>query len=152
NNDMDLAQKIAEEVGEMVWSKKEEFIKKDPSPEEGINLALAQKGKPVVLNETSDNPGAGTPGDGTFLLRAMIESNLTDACFGFIYEPEVVQSVMKVGVGASVNIEIGGKTDSFHGEPIQMNAYVKSITDGQFIQISNVGKGTSVNLGPSVRL
>ena len=45
-----------------------------------VNLAielasrmLAERGGPIVVNETSDNPGGGTPGDGTHLLRAMLD-------------------------------------------------------------------------------
>lgn len=152
DNHPDLAKHIAEEVGQFVAECKEEFIKKVPNPKEGIELALAHEGKPVVINETSDNPGGGTPGDGTYLLRAMLESNLTDACFGFIYDPEVVKIAAKAGIGATIKIALGGKTDNLHGEPIQMEAYVKSITDGQFIQTSEMWKGTQVNLGTSVRL
>lgn len=152
NNNVELAQQIAEEVSDFIWKMRHDFIKKQPNPKEGIELALKQEGKPVVLNETSENPGGGTPGDGTFLLRQMIESNLKSACFGYIYDPETVQNVIKAGVGSTVNIVLGGKTDSLHGEPIETQAYVKSITDGKFIQSSPMGKGANINLGSSVRV
>ena len=48
----------------------------------------APTGAPGVIHETSDNCGGGSPGDGTHLLRAMIEARLPDACFGFIVDPE----------------------------------------------------------------
>lgn len=152
NNHVDLAKEIAEDVGQFIAERKEEFFKPLPSPKEGIEQALVHDGKPVVINETSDNPGGGTPGDGTYLLRAMLESQLTDACFGYIYDPEVVDIAIKAGVGSTINIALGGKTDDLHGEPIQMEAYVKTITDGKFIQTSEMWKGKLVDLGPSVRL
>lgn len=152
DNNVQLAQQIAEEVSSFVWEQREAFIKKQPNPDEGITLALAHEEQPVVLNETSDNPGGGTPGDGTFLLRQMIERNLTDTCFGFICDPETVQAAIKAGIGATIQVSLGGKTDQLHGEPIDMQVYVKSITDGQFVQTSAMGRGTKVNLGPSVRL
>ena len=46
----------------------------------------------MVINETSDNPGGGTPGDGTHLLRAMVEAKLSDACFGFIVDPAAAEA------------------------------------------------------------
>ncbi|WP_313891080.1 M81 family metallopeptidase [Psychrobacillus sp.] len=152
NDNAELAQQIAEEVSDFIWKMRHDFIVKKPNPKEGIELALKQEGRPIILNETSDNPGGGTPGDGTFLLRQLIDSNLESACFGYIYDPETVRKVSKAGVGATVNIVLGGKTDSLHGEPIETEAYVKSITDGRFIQTSPMEKGTHVNLGLSVRV
>lgn len=152
NNNPKLAENIAHKVSQTIWNKKKDFIQEQPSPKEGIELALAHKGKPVILNETSDNPGGGTPGDGTFLLRAMVESDLKNVCYAFIYDPDVVQTAIQKGVGATIDIELGGKTDNLHGQPIKMDAYVKVISDGAFIQSSPMGKGSHVNLGPSVRL
>lgn len=152
NNNPELAERIANELSEFVWKKRHAFIVKPPSPEVGIQRALESEGQPVVINETSDNPGGGTPGDGTYLLQEMIYSQLTNACFAFIYDPESVQKCIGAGVGATAEIELGGKTDKFHGNPIKLKAYVKSITDGQFIQSSPMGKGARVHLGPSVRI
>ncbi len=110
------------------------------------------EGQPIVINETSDNPGGGTPGDGTHLLRALLEEDLAQTCFGFIFDPEVAQTAHKAGVGAVINVKLGGKTDSLHGEPLEVLAYVKSLTDGQFIQSSPMWQGARVNLGKSARL
>lgn len=152
NNDPELAKQVANDVSSFIEEKKHEFIVEQPSPKEGIALALAHEGRPVVINETSDNPGAGTPADGTYLLREMLAANLTDACFGFMYDPEVAKIAAEAGVGATVEISLGGKTDDLHGEPIQLSAYVKAVTDGKFVQSSDMGKGELVNLGTSVRL
>lgn len=152
NDDFDLAKRAAEDVSSYVWERRDDFLQKKPLPKEGIALALQHDGAPVVLNETSDNPGGGTPGDGTFLLRALLEENVEKAAFGFIYDPEVVEIAFRAGIGASVEVNLGGKTDSLHGEPVQLKAYVKCLTDGCFTQSSPMGKGAKVNLGRSVRL
>jgi microcystin degradation protein MlrC len=153
DNNPALAKELATKVSEYVWSHRQNFMPEVPGPKKGIDLALAHRGRPVVINETSDNPGGGTPGDGTHLLREMLDSNITDACFGFIYDPEVVQKASRAGVGSKLSISLGGKTDDIHGEPIQLEeAYVKVITDGKFIQSSPMGRGAKVNLGSSVRL
>ncbi|MHC0036376.1 M81 family metallopeptidase [Pseudoneobacillus sp. C159] len=151
-NDPLLAKRVADDVASYVWEQREEFFQKQPSPKEGIELALQHEGLPVVINETSDNPGGGTPGDGTYLLRALLEEKVENACFGFIYDPEVVEKAFKAGVGSSIEVELGGKTDTLHGEPILLTAYVKCLTDGKFTQSSPMGRGAKVNLGRSVRL
>lgn len=152
NNDKKLAKTKAQSIAQLIWESREQFDVDPFNPQEGIQEALAHEGKPVVINETSDNPGGGTPGDGTHLLRAMIESDLSDACFGYIYDPEAVKLAIEAGVGTTVHIALGGKTDDLHGEPLKLDAYVKAITDGKFIQSSPMGRGSKVNLGPAVCL
>ncbi|WCK52359.1 M81 family metallopeptidase [Aneurinibacillus sp. Ricciae_BoGa-3] len=152
NGDIELAEKASENVAQIIWQKKDEFAPSLPSPEEGIKQSLAIEGNLVVVNETSDNPGAGTPGDGTYLLKALIEENAPNTCFGFIYDPMVAEEAYRVGVGATIEVKLGGKTDSIHGEPLSIRGYVKSLTDGQFFQSSPMWQGIKVNLGKSVRL
>ena len=53
-------------------------------------------GWPVTINDTSDNPGGGTPGDGTHLLRAFLEAGLQDSVFGGLYDPEVVDAAIRL--------------------------------------------------------
>jgi microcystin degradation protein MlrC len=147
-----LAKQVADDVASYVWEHRDDFLLKQPLPKEGIQQALHHEGKPIILNETSDNPGGGTPADGTYLLRALLEANLENACFGFIYDPEVVEAAFKAGVGTSIEVQLGGKTDNLHGEPISLTAYVKCLTDGRFTQSSPMGRGAKINLGRSVRL
>ncbi|GIN86135.1 microcystinase C [Heyndrickxia sporothermodurans] len=152
DNDQDLADKTSEEIADEVWKRRKEFFPPIVSPIEGIQKALKIDGYPIVINETSDNPGGGTPGDGTHLLSAMLQENLRNACFGFIYDPEVVNIAHEKGVGATIEVNIGGKTDDMHGDPIPIKAYVKTLTDGRFVQSSPMGKGGKINYGKSARL
>jgi len=152
NGDAELAKQAAEDVARVIWEKREEFALDILSPQEGLELAKAATAYPVVINETADNPGGGTPGDGTYLLRAMLEADLQDACFGFIYDPEVAALAHEKGVGSTIQVKLGGKTDQLHGAPIELTAYVKALTDGSFITSSPMGRGTPVHLGKSVRL
>ncbi|WP_408010084.1 M81 family metallopeptidase [Pseudalkalibacillus sp. A8] len=152
NNDPELAKELSAQTAKKLWEHRNEFIPEPISPKEGIELALAESGAPIVINETSDNPGGGTPGDGTYLLEAMIESNLEKACFGYIYDPEVAEKAHECGAGRYIDIELGGKTDNLHGRPLKLHAYVKCLSDGQFFQSSPMWQGTKVNLGKSTRL
>lgn len=152
NDDPELAEHTAKQIAREIWNVKEELFVNHPSPEGGLKLALAHEGNPVILNETSDNPGAGTPGDGTYLLRAMLEAKIEKSCFGFMCDPEVANIAHKAGAGTYIDVNLGGKTDDLHGESLKVHAYVKSLTDGKFIQSSPMGRGNQVNLGKSARL
>lgn len=123
-----------------------------PTPREAPTVASSKANYPIVINEASDNPGAGTPADGTYLLQEMVEANIPNSCFGFIYDPDVVEIAHKAGIGSYIQVELGGKTDTLHGKPIKVSAYVKCLTDGQFLQSSPMWRGSKVNLGKSTRL
>lgn len=152
NDDRALAKDIGEQVASIVWERREQFVHRHLTPQEGLERALALLDGPVVINETSDNPGGGAPGDGTYLLSAMLEKNAPRTCFGFLYDPSVAEVAHQEGAGALISVELGGKTDSRHGSPIPVTAYVKTLSDGKFIQSSPMGQGARVNLGKSARL
>jgi microcystin degradation protein MlrC len=147
-----LAEEAAMDVARFAWGQREAFLRSAPGPAEAIRQALAAGGRPVVINETSDNPGGGAPGDGTHLLRALLEAKATDTCFGFIWDPETAAQAHAAGTGTRLRVRLGGKTDTLHGAPIDTEAYVKGLTDGRFIQQSPMGRGAPVDLRRMARL
>ncbi|MGE5701275.1 MAG: M81 family metallopeptidase [Clostridia bacterium] len=152
DGDKQLAQEAAKAVARQIWERRDSFAHRHPTPAEGIRIGLATPGQPVVLNETSDNPGAGTPGDGTFLLAALLEANQPKTCFGKLYDPEAARLAHEAGVGATIRLRLGGKTDERHGKPLVVEAYVKVLTDGEFVRSSPMGAGALIRMGPSARL
>lgn len=149
----EAADRHALRIAEYAWSRRAEFIARAILPAEALDEALALGVRPVVINESSDNPGGGSPGDGTHLLREMIRRDLPDTVFGYITDPEVVQQAVAAGVGAVISCKLGARTDDRHGEPIELkNAYVKGISDGRHIKVSPMGKGSVMNMGTTVLL
>ena len=151
DRDPALARRCAVEVASTIWRRREEFIVPLLDAEQSVAEALRQPRGPVVINETSDNCGGGTPGDGTHLLRAMVDAGLENACFGFLVDPEVAAQAHRAGVGATIEVRLGGKTDSLHGAPIEASAYVTALTDGRIV-LQAVMAGERIDLGRSARL
>lgn len=152
NGSMQKAQSAAKSVARFIWNCRAEIPAKTFAPEAAIKHALAEKHGPIAVLDGADNTGGGCPGDGTYLLRAMLEANLSGACFGVMCDPEVVTLVHKAGIGATVDVQLGGKSDRLHGEPIAASVYVKALTDGQFVRRSPMGRGTLDNVGRTARL
>jgi microcystin degradation protein MlrC len=152
DGDVAPAREAARDVARAVWAAREGYRPEVLSPAAAIERALAVEGGPVVVNDTSDNPGGGSPGDGTHLVRAMLEGGLADACYAFIYDREVAGLAHEVGVGRTIDVRLGGKTDALHGAPIEAAAYVKALTDGRFRLTTPMGRGMQVDLGPMARL
>jgi microcystin degradation protein MlrC len=151
----EAADRCALDIARYAWSRRRDFAVPAHSAEEAFDLAeqIPITNGPVVINESSDNTGGGTPGDGTYLLREMIKRNLKGSAFGSIHDPEVALLASKAGVGAKISCKLGGKIDDLHGEPIEItDAYVKCISDGKYISLSPMGRGTMRNAGLTVLL
>ena len=145
------AEKIAKELANKLWRLRDDFIPKRLDAQQALDLAQSNGESPVVVNETSDNCGGGAPGDGTHLLKAMLDHKLQNSCFGFIVDPEVAAQANAAGVGSVIDVRLGGKTDDLHGEPLQLTAYVKAVHDGRLI-LKAMARGARINLGTMARL
>lgn len=153
--DQATADRTALEIARYAWSRRKDFAVPLYSASQAFDIALSipEGPGPVVINESSDNTGGGTAGDGTHLLREMLARNLPGTAFGFIYDPEVAQLAAKAGVGGKISCLLGGKMDHLHGEPIELkDAYVRCISDGVFVNQSPKGGGNTVRLGMSACL
>ena len=147
---------VANDVAETLWQQRDTFTPTSLTAQQALAAArqLVEDGVegPVVINETSDNCGGGAPGDGTHLLRAMLEAGLGErAVFGFLVDPDAVEQAIAAGVGRTVDLVLGGRTDDLHGAPIQAQAQVRAISDGRIV-MTHMFKGTPMNIGPMVRL
>jgi microcystin degradation protein MlrC len=152
--DAALARRAVQAIAREIWARREAFQVKFAQPAQTVAEAvkLAATEQPVVINEMSDNPGGGAPGDGTHLLRAMLDANLVDSAFGTLYDPEAADAAHRAGTGATLRVRLGGKHDRLHGDPLDLTVYVKSLTDGQFKLSTPMGQGSPVNLGKMARL
>ncbi|MCC5939210.1 MAG: M81 family metallopeptidase [Lunatimonas sp.] len=96
--------------------------------------ALIEKAeKPLLLLDMGDNVGGGSPGDSTFLLAFLEESDFGRG-FMCIYDPNVVDQFSRVRVGDSLTVEIGGKTDRLHGSSVAVTAELGAMVDGKFFE------------------
>jgi microcystin degradation protein MlrC len=80
-----------------------------------------------VLADVSDNPGGGSPGDSTFILRALLDRDARDVALGPFWEPIAVRLCWEAGEGARLPLRIGGKTGPMSGAPIDVTAQVRSL-------------------------
>ena len=148
--DQATADRCALAIAEYAWALRKKFAVPAHSAAAAMDLAeqIPFTNGPVVIHESSDNTGGGAPGDGTHLLREMLRRDLPGSAFGSIHDPEVAAMAAKAGVGAKLTCKLGGKTDSLHGEPIQLtDAYVKCISDGKFLGLSPMGGGGICSAG-----
>lgn len=150
-----VPEKEAREVADFVWERRHGFECESLSPAEAIDRAeaLVQNGY-VVINEASDNPGGGTPGDGTHLLREMLRRDGKGYIMGPLNDPEAAEYIhANCKVGDRISIRIGGKVDPINGEPIELkDAEVVNLSNGKLISAAPINYGAAMDYGKSVRL
>ena len=80
DGDGPVAQRQSDELGRRFWESRKEFDVALSSPEEAIRQAVEAPGGPVVLAESADGTGSGSPGDSTGVLRPLLQRRPQRAC------------------------------------------------------------------------
>lgn len=140
DGDVEPARRAAERVADLVWERRTEFHACLPGTEDAVRTALAEPEGLTILVDIGDNIGAGTPGDGTILLSELLKQGAKNALV-LLPDPEAVQVAVTAGVRQRVRLKVGGKTDELHGEPVEIDAVVRTITDGVFTNIGPMRDG-----------
>jgi microcystin degradation protein MlrC len=131
DGDPAAARDAARWLAERAWAQREALQGDTPSPEEAVRYAAGRSKGPVVLMDVGDNIGGGSPADSTFLLAEAKRQGVR----GFLqtlYDPEAVQECLAAGIGQSLTLRVGGKTDDRHGQPVEVTGRVRLISDGKF--------------------
>ncbi|MBI4530167.1 MAG: M81 family metallopeptidase [Candidatus Latescibacteria bacterium] len=129
--DRGYAQEKANEIANVAWELREGFRVRRPSPEEAVAEAIASPEWPVVLADVGDNVGGGSAGDGTAILSELMRHEARDAVI-MIADPEAVGRAVEAGVGSTVTMDVGGKTDRLHGDPVTVTGRVRLLSDGGY--------------------
>jgi microcystin degradation protein MlrC len=158
DNDAALAGRLAAQLAREFWELRElvggEMLKLDAALDSAIELASAPEGGPVVLADVADNPGGGAPGDSTFILRRLLERGIGDVAIGAFWDLGAIQICKDAGVGASMDLRIGGKCGPASGQPVDLRVTVRAVVEGHSQSAAAIGGraplGTSVWLeGPN---
>jgi microcystin degradation protein MlrC len=133
DNDPALAKSVAEELSAAMWDVREKLYVPCPMPEEAVRRAVASARTPVLLVDLGDNIGGGSAGDGTVLLAELLKQK----AHGFVvavYAPDAVTAAKAAGVGAVLDVTVGGAVDAMHGDPVTVRGTVKSLHDGTWVE------------------
>ena len=141
------AQRIVGELADLAWSLRHEMRIENVPPPVAVAEAIAYPEGPVVLVDVGDNIGGGTPGDGTVILAELLRQGATEATI-VVNDPEAVRAALAAGVGGQLAIEVGGKTDRLHGEPVPIAGQVRLLGDGRWTHEGPENAGVPVDPGP----
>jgi microcystin degradation protein MlrC len=128
--DQALAQRHADELARRVWARRREFALdvEAASVDESIRLATAASERPVFISDSGDNVTAGAAGDMPLLAERLVALGATDALVAGLADPAAVRQCAAAGVGAEVQLSIGGKLDRANGKPFAAKARVQHLS------------------------
>ncbi|WEZ82999.1 M81 family metallopeptidase [Rhizobium sp. 32-5/1] len=118
NNQPDKGDRLARDLGLELFAKRGTFMAPQMDEKSAVTKALASETGPVVIADVWDNPGGGTAGDATILLRELLDRGVTDAAVGTIWDPVAVQICMAAGEGATIPLRFGAKSAPGTGNPV----------------------------------
>ncbi|MEZ4522613.1 MAG: M81 family metallopeptidase [Thermomicrobiales bacterium] len=151
--DADLGERCAREMGQLAWELREEFLKPILPVEAAVETAMKMLADqetgdagPVVLADVADNPGGGGSGDTPELIRELIRVGAQGAV-ACLWDPESVDKAHAAGVGAEIEVRLGGKASDLYGEPVVASGIVRCLSDGEFVGYGPVVRGLTVRCG-----
>lgn len=127
DNDLPRAEELARELGEELYAMRDRALPFYHTIDSGLDAALALGKSPVVIADVSDNPGGGAPGDSTYVLQRLLERGITNAAVGCIYDPGAVSLAFEAGVGATLELRLGGKMGRMSGNPLDLTVKVTGL-------------------------
>ena len=152
HGDFEAHIRFAHEIADDMWEKREDVLNRYWTVEEAAGHAATFEDTdgPLIIADYADNPGAGAYGDSTALLGALLDANVTNACFGPMVDGGAVEQLQSCEIGASVQVALGGKADpAFGGGPLDVEAKLLSLSDGDYVGDGPINGGLSDSAGPS---
>lgn len=151
--DPEKAKKCASILAEAVYKCRDELWPKLYEIDDVIQLAQkAPQGKPVILVDMADSPGAGALGDSVAVLLHLIQQDYPVRTATIVCDGEAVRHAEQVGAGNSAEFCVGGGLTPGMPGPAKITAHVTSLHEGVFYQEGPVGKGLRRNLGKTAVL
>jgi len=99
-------------------------------------------GKPVVLLEHADRMN-----DSTYILRALMDRDVGRVNVPFLFDPETAEQALAAGVGAEIDVSLGGKTSPESGGPIALRAKVLWAGPKSYTVTGQMQTGSTADLG-----
>jgi microcystin degradation protein MlrC len=140
-----LTQAISEREGE--------FAGKIYDADAGVAEALRHPlGKPVVLADTQDNPGAGGSSDTVGVLEALLRAQAPDTALAVMWDPASAAAAHAAGKGATIALALGGKSGAPGQRPFHGSFVVEALGTGEFLGTGPMYGGSRMKLGPMALL
>ena len=122
---------------------------------EAVSTAIAlsrSASRPIVLADTQDNPGAAAPSNTTGIIAELLRLEARDAVVGILHDPKSAKAAHAAGLGATLNIAIGGGLEGPGQTPHPGPWTVTALSNGSFAGTAPMLRSKTVEMGPTAIL
>ena len=156
DKDKAKAQAVVDDIRDEIWRHRDDHLYRHEPLEQAVARAQALDDGPIMLLDHADNCGSGGNQDVMTVLAEVIRQGLHDVVAGPIWDPASVEEMMAAGIGATVTVALGGRTDmpsiERTGEPLTVSGKVKALHDGKWVVRGPMYHGLAVTMGPTAVL
>jgi microcystin degradation protein MlrC len=156
DNDQAAGDRLRDQLAGMVWERRADFVYDFEPYSATLDRAAELTQGPIVLVDHGDNCGAGGTVDEMTVLGELLRRGFADVIAGPYCDGEAAREIAAAGVGATVTVQVGGKTDlpalGLLGAPLTVTGTVEAVSDGTWICEGPMMTGMTMSLGTTVRL
>ena len=132
----DRAASLADGISDMAWAVRDVPQPEVSTPEEAVEIArkakLARALGTVVFCDVSDAVSAGTPGESTWILKALMERGAGLVAYLTMRDAEAALQAWERNVGDEVTLNVGGKIDLLYNRPLEYSGIVEWKSETSF--------------------
>lgn len=144
----------ARHLASLLWESRTATALDFPGTAEAVAATRTVGGSPppLVLADFADNPAGGAHGDSPNLLRALLEAGIGNAAFATLCDSEAVERARRAGVGAVLELPLGGRHTPELTPPLCTRFQVRNLSDGRFTCAGPMLRGLALDMGPTAVL
>ena len=149
DGDEDAAQRVADDLAAMAWEARLGFEPELVSLEEAIRVGLSGTGTTVV-SDIGDSPSGGAAADSAAVLASLLRLGADRAgrlTYLTLCDGAAAAEALKAGPCAQLRLRLGHRASPGDGAPVEVEAVVRSVSDGVFTMHDAGAEGSVVQLG-----
>ena len=152
DGDVEVAAEGALRLADIFWEHHEKMRVPLTSVQDAVQIAHATKQGTVVLVDAADATSSGASGDSNAILAELVKTNYPGRALLPIVDAPAVEKAFRAGVGATMDVTLGGSLDPKRFTPLPVRARVKMLSDGLFRneharQVWNAGNTAVLEIG-----
>lgn len=132
DNDPVMAEQEAVRIAESFWPNRHHMQVPLISLDEMANRMLAADQGTIAIVDAADATSSGASGDSNAILKKLIECGYRGRTLLPIVDASAVLQAFEAGVGATIQIQVGGTLDAGRFRPMKIEGKVRHLSDGLF--------------------
>ncbi len=137
DGDVERAKREAQAMAEDFWAVHEQMLQPLISLEEAVEKTKANQSGTVILTDAADATSSGASGDSNAILAALMAAGYEGRLLTPVVDAPAVDAALRAGIGATIDITLGGQLDPQRFTPLPVTATVRMLSDGDFVSESN---------------